>query len=346
MSSVFPHGGDWAGFREESGGGSPLDFSANISPLGVPQSVQRAVCAAAPEADRYPDPECRELRRAIAEQEGVAPEQVLCGNGAADLIWRTAFALRPKRALLQTPAFSEYEAALRAVDVPIEYDALSAKNDFAPTEGLLKKIPADGLVFLAQPNNPTGRLFPWDLLLRTAQLCRERNTVLVLDECFLPFTDETDCLAGAENVLVLKAFTKIYGMAGLRLGCLIGDETLLRRIGQAGPPWSVSSVAQAAGLAALFDTEYVKSVRRVIRAGRPYLFDGLSELGFHVVPGEANFLLFSSDRPLLDPLKARGILLRPCANFRGLSDRWYRTAVRTHSENEMLLQALQEVTAP
>lgn len=343
------HGGDWAGYEEQYH--RPfLDFSANISPLGVPEGVRRAIAEAAQTVDRYPDPLCRALCAAIAEREQVPAGFVLCGNGAAELIFRAVLARRPHRALLPAPTFAEYEAALQTVDCVPERYYLTPDNGFALDEGFLRRIvPGVDLVFLCEPNNPTGRTTSRELLLRIAARCRDVDALLVLDECFNNFLDNPTAhslvreLETNRNLLLLKAFTKIYAMAGVRLGyCLCSDASLLEAMRAAGQPWAVSGLAQAAGLAALQETAYMWQVQNLIRTERPRLATGLNHLGLTVIPGEANYLLFQSKVPL-DRLKQRGILLRNCGNYPGLDHTWYRTAVRTREENAVLLAALREV---
>ena len=350
MEHELTHGGDWAGFQAVYGQ-PPLDFSANISPLGMPEGVRAALCRAAGQADRYPDPLCREMRGALSEHEGVPAEWVLCGSGAADLIFRAVLALRPGRALVTAPTFAEYEAALETVGCAVEWYALRPEEDFRIREDLLERItPETDLVFLCEPNNPTGVTTPRPLLLRILERCRKTGTRLVVDECFGDFLDEPEAhtLKGAltdfPNLLILKAFTKLYGMAGVRLGyALCADTELLGRMRRAGQPWGVSSLAQAAGAAALKETDYVQQVRALIAAERPWLAEQLEQLGLQVVPGEANYLLFQSETPLMEPLGQRGILLRCCGNYEGLDATWYRAAVRTPGENRRLIAALEEV---
>lgn len=350
MEYSLTHGGDWAGYRAQYGG-EPLDFSANISPLGLPEGVRAAVIRSLDRADRYPDPLCRELRGAVARAEGVSPDWVLCGSGAADLIHRAALAGRPRRALVTAPAFAEYEEALELAGCGGERFPLREEDGFALGEGFLEAVtPEVDMVFLCQPNNPTGRMVPRPLLVETLERCREAGALLVVDECFLDFLDRPEdfamkgFLGRYPNLLILKAFTKLYAMAGLRLGyCLCSDGAFLERMGRAGQPWAVSGPAQAAGMAALKETEYVEAVRALIRAERPRLAGALSRLGFRVVPGEANYLLFHAPLPLVEPLRERGILIRDCANYHGLGAGWYRAAVRTGPENGRLIAALEEI---
>ena len=348
--TTLVHGGDWAGFAAEYDA-MPLDFSANVSPLGVPDGVRRAIEQAAAQADRYPDPLCRDLCRAIAQKEAVPPEHVLCGNGAADLIFRAVLARKPRKALVTAPSFAEYAAALETVDCEIIRYALMEERDFRLEEDFLQAITPDvDMVFLCQPNNPTGMTSSRKLLLHIAARCRDCGTLLVLDECFTDFLDapEAHSLKGElerfPNLLILQAFTKLYAMAGVRLGyALCADTALLEALAKAGQPWAVSSLAQAAGIAALREKDYVQRLRCLIGEERPWLLGELTELGLRVIPGEANYLLFACARPLTLPLRQRGILIRSCANYPGLDERWYRVAVRTHEENQHLVAALREV---
>lgn len=351
---VFPaplvHGGDWAGYSEEYGG-QPLDFSANVSPLGVPSGVKRAIAAAAESADRYPDPLCRSLCRKLAEHEQVPQEYVLCGNGAADLIFRAVMARKPKKALITAPAFAEYEAALTACGCETTYYFLREENDFHLDQDFLEAIvPGVDMVFLCEPNNPTGVSSPREFLLSVVEQCARCGALLMLDECFGDFLEEPDhhtlkgVLGENPGVVILKAFTKLYAMAGVRLGyALCADGRLVEEMRQAGQPWAVSSLAQAAGEAALEEREYVEQVRRMVAEERPWLARQLTNLGMRVVPGEANYLLFQCVKPLIQPLRERRILLRSCGNYHGLDESWYRTAVRTHEENVRLIQELSEV---
>ena len=192
MSELLTHGGDWAGFLSERGK-LPLDFSASISPLGVPGGVRAAVRQAAGQMDRYPDPLCRALRESISEYELVPPQQILCGNGAAELIFRVVWALRPRQALVTAPTFSEYGAALQSVGCAVKTWSLPEKRDFRLEEGVLDAItPETDLVFLCEPNNPTGVTAGRPLLLRILRRCQETGTRLILDECFGDLLDDPE----------------------------------------------------------------------------------------------------------------------------------------------------------
>ena len=338
MMQTLTHGGDWAGYRAAYGR-DPLDFSANVSPLGLPEGVAKAITASLATADRYPDPLCRDLRAKLAKAEAVPAEWLLCGNGAADLIFRLVLAEKPRTALVTAPTFAEYAAALETAGCTVERHFLTEENDFAVTETILDAVhPGTDMVFLCQPNNPTGQLASPALVEQLLHRCEVCGAVLVVDECFLDFLPEGDALSAkrllrSPNLVILKAFTKLYGMAGARLA----------RMQAAGQPWAVSGLAQAAGIAALDETDYVSRVRSLIAAQRPVMASGLRALGLRVIEGKANYLLFQAPETLGNALKHKGAVVRSCGNYPGLSACWYRTAVRTETENRQLLQLLGEV---
>ena len=215
---------DWAGY-EARYGRPPLDFSANVSPLGLPEGVRRGIIAALSEAHRYPDPLCRTLRQRLGEREGLPPEQILCGNGAADLIFRGVLAVSPRRALITAPTFGEYEQALTLADCQVERFFLREEEGFVLTSRLLEAItPGVEMVFLCEPNNPTGAVSDRQLLLEVLERCRQIGALLVVDECFGDFLEDQEAhtlrgqVGDFPNLLILKAFTKMYAMAGVRLG--------------------------------------------------------------------------------------------------------------------------------
>ena len=241
------HGGDWAGFQEQYGA-EPLDFSASISPLGMPEGAYRAACEALRRGDRYPDPLCRALREALSRHHGVPPERIVCGAGAAELIHRAVRALHPRTALIMEPSFSEYARALAIEGTRIRRCRLPEETGFRPGEAFLDLVTPDtDMVFLCQPNNPTGVTMDPALARSVLRRCRETGAVLAADECFLDFLDEPERYSllpelGGGKLLILRAFTKFCGMAGLRLGYCITDEPgLPERLLANGQPWSVSS---------------------------------------------------------------------------------------------------------
>ena len=368
----FEHGGNWADY-EEICGEEILDFSANVSPFGLTENVREAASASLKNAYRYPDPECRDLRNAIADKYGLRSEHLLCGNGAADLIYRIAYAVRPRKAIVPAPDFSEYEGALQQVGCEIEYwewmrgdctvekwlyngrQVLTTGCDkiqtcVVPASDLSDDILSENLdmIMLSNPNNPSGCLYSPDFLRELTAKCEQNQILLVVDECFMDFVDSAhtysllEFVAECRNLVVLRAFTKFYGMAGLRLGwCATSNAELIAGMKKAGPPWSVSIPAQAAGMAALSEDSYADRLRKHISAERQRLQFNLRRLGFQVIPGAANYILFYTDRTdLAQLLLERGIAIRDCSNYVGLGPGWYRVAVRLREENERLLREI------
>ena len=372
MYMEFEHGGNWAGY-EEICGEEILDFSANVSPFGLPENVREAASASLKNAYRYPDPECRDLRKAIADKYNLCSEHVVCGNGAADLIYRIAYAVRPRKAIVPAPDFSEYEGALQQVGCEIEYwewmrgdctvekwlyngrQVLTTGCDkiqtcVVPASDLSDDILSENLdmIMLSNPNNPSGCLYSPDFLRELTAKCEQNQILLVVDECFMDFVDSAhtysllEFVVDCRNLVVLRAFTKFYGMAGLRLGwCATSNADLIAGMKKAGPPWSVSIPAQAAGIAALSEEAYADRLRGYISAERQQLQSGLQGLGFQVVSGAANYILFYTERTdLAQLLLERGIAIRDCSNYVGLGPGWYRVAVRLREENERLLREI------
>lgn len=325
------------------------DFSANLNPLGMPQRVKNAAVLAIQDCEAYPDPFCTRLREQISAHTGLSAEQIVCGNGAADLIFRIISAAAPKRALIAAPTFSEYEKALRAQHCQITSFPLSPQKNFAFDDTILSAIRNMDMVILCTPNNPNGALIPPELIREICQRCEEQNTIFLCDECFLDFVRDGRRFSAYNTrnsqVVILKAFTKTYAMPGLRLGyALFGNKDFARLVQQTGQYWSVSVPAQAAGIAALSETDYLEKTIKLIETQRHFLRNELQALGFHVFPSAANFLLLHSYHPLDRLLRNDGILIRSCANYNGLDTGYFRIAVRSHSENTALLSALRRRT--
>ncbi len=339
-----PHGGDIYS------GDIRLDFSANTNPFGTPKGVLSAVETALGDLHRYPDPYCRTLVQAIAVHEDVPVEYVFCGNGAADLIYAYCEAICPKRALELAPTFAEYSLALERTGCNVVRYTLQETNDFKLDECFLNFLAAQmpEAVFLCNPNNPTGQLIPQPLLERILRFCGSHEIRLFVDECFLDLSERGESLKTLlteyPQLFILKAFTKSYGMAGLRLGyCLTADAALLVQMSRAAQPWNVSSLAQTAGVAALREKAFLLQTRALIAVERKWLREQLMQMGYHVCTSCANYLLFHAPVGLDRALRQCGVAIRNCSNYYGLGPGWYRIAVRLHEENEQLINAMKEV---
>ncbi|MDR3115521.1 MAG: aminotransferase class I/II-fold pyridoxal phosphate-dependent enzyme [Treponema sp.] len=348
------HGGDI--YRFINSGGIQLDFSVNTNPLGIPAPVLEALKKQAADFALYPDPYCRTLRAALALYEGISEKDILCGAGASDLIYRLCLSCRPRRVLICAPTFSDYGLASQIAGAEVVSYRLSEQNNFRLTHTFLEKMSQDrtnkiDMVFLCNPNNPTGVLIDPVLLAEIVQECEKLAILLVVDECFLPFTKAASLVLSKmpKNLAVLKAFTKTFALAGLRFGYLISsNQGLLTMAARAGSCWNVSVPAQIAALGALGCRQHVQEANALIETERSFLSRGLRALGCTVFDSEVNFLLFKRDPAvaLADALAEKGILIRSCENFHGLDRRYYRIGVKKHEANATLLAAIHEAVNP
>lgn len=340
-----PHGGDIYSGRYD------YDFSVNVNPFGPPESVRQAVRESVEYLTNYPDSSCQALRKALSEKLAVRPDHLIFGNGAAELIFALVQAVRPKKALLAVPGFAEYEAALKAADCEIVFYPLSPERNFQPGEDFMEWITDEtDLIFLCNPNNPTGVETPREFLLQAAERAEKCRAVLAVDECFWQFVPAKervtlmDAVERYPSLFLLHAFTKTYAMPGLRLGYGVSsDHALLERMERQVQAWNVSIPAQMAGLAALQEDAYVERTAKAVAVEREYLSGEMKRLGLTVYPSSANFLLFQGPEDLKERCKEKKILIRDCRNYHGLCPGWFRVAVKLHEENEVLIRSLEEI---
>lgn len=330
-----------------------LDFSANINPTGIPEGIIQGAMEGIRQSSHYPDTHCFDLRKAIADKLNLPFEYIICGNGAADVIFSLVLALKPKKALLPVPSFYEYEQALKTVDCELIYFPMTKEQDFQLREEFLEEIKEDvEIIFLCNPNNPTGHLINQEILKKILEKCEELGIWIIIDECFLDFINEAkditlmgDCQE-AKHLFILKAFTKLYAMPGIRLGYGVSSNTaLLNRMRDVSQPWNVSLPAQLAGIAALKEKEYVEKSLDLIEKERNYLITELEKLDYAIYGSKANYIFFQTAPGLYEHCLKKDILIRDCSNYQGLYEGYYRIAVKTHAENEQLIKVLGEENA-
>ena len=359
MEYNYTHGGDV--YR------NPIeyDFSVNVNPLGMPLASIQAAHEGIVLTGRYPDYKAEQLCNAIAKAKQVPVERIIPGNGAAELLYALGQTISGK-ALTIAPTFTGYAEAVAAGGGEMCYagcedaDGRAADMDGQDrlqfdSETIIQRLFAKlddsiRLVFLCNPNNPTGTLFTRDQILRVLAKAEAMQAYVCVDECFLPFLEEEaefsmlPYLAKHPRLLVLRAFTKIYCMAGLRLGYLAcGDADLQLKIRARIQPWNTSIPAQMAGIAALSDTEYLAKTRENLQAERAYLVPRLRELVAEVYDGYGNFLLFRDETDLKEQMLDVGVLIRACDDFAGLDDTYFRIGIRSHSENQEFIRRLARV---
>lgn len=336
MEYNYTHGGDV--YRNSI----EYDFSINVNPLGMPLASIQAAHEGIVLTGRYPDYRAEQLCRAIAKAQNIPADRIIPGNGAAELLYALGQTI-PGKALTLAPTFTGYAEAVAAGGGELTY----ASDE---QELLAKMDDSIRLVFLCNPNNPTGTLFTREQILRVLAKAEAMQAYVCVDECFLPFLEEEASysmlhyLAKHPRLLVLRAFTKIYCMAGLRLGYLAcGDTELQSRIRAKLQPWNTSIPAQLAGIAALSDTEYLAKTRENLQAERAYLVPRLRELMAEVYDGYGNFLLFRDEPDLKERMLEVGVLIRACGDFEGLDDTYFRIGIRSHSENQEFIRRLARV---
>lgn len=337
-----------------------LDFSVNGNPLGMPAEARLTLLAAINHVGEYPDIAAGELTEAVSRmlsaQSGreIPGEWLLFGNGASELFLAIVHALRPENIVIPVPSFYGYEYVAQAVDSHIKYVYLPEENGFCPGEELTGSLTEDvDLLFLANPNNPTGQLLNGEYLKKLLEHCRQRKITVVLDECFMEFCETDPAKSGSmltelayyKNLVLVRAFTKSFAMPGVRLGYLLSSDPGIReRIRRQLPEWNLSVFAQRAGIVCADHAEkYLRDTVEYVKNERAYLREELEKTGIRVVSGEADFLLLQTERPLYEELLEQGILIRDCENFRGLKKGYYRIAVKSREENEVLLKTLREV---
>ena len=322
-----------------------LDFSQNINPLGTPAgALEAARLALYEEAGRYPDLGYPRLREALAMYLGAPPENTIPTNGGAEALFLAARAAGGGgKALILEPTFSEYAPAARSAGLePVRRVARRPQDGFRLDLAALEDLEEVALVFLCNPNNPTGDALTRAEVLEIAARVRGAGAALVVDEAFADFTPEAGVAPEVgKGLSVARSLTKFFAIPGLRLGCLVCEDA--SRAQEFQPSWSVNAVAAAAGVVAVRDRGFVEASVAVVARLRGELFEALEALpGLAPFPGAANFLLVRGPAGLPERLARRGVLVRGCEPFLGLGPGYFRVAVRSATENERLVAAIRE----
>jgi len=350
------HGGNIWNLAKQAGCTSSelLDFSANINPLGPPNWLRPVISAEIESLVHYPDPAAAELVAALAAAFKLAPEQIVVGNGSSELLFALPQIAGKRRAIIPVPSYIDYARAASAAGLEVITPHLAADQGFQPDwHELDQLLDADSMLIVGQPNNPTGTLLEPQQLRRLIQ--RHQDSLFVIDEAFADFLDAYESLLPnlAANVVVSRSLTKFYAIPGLRLGFLAAPAPLAAQLRQRLAPWSVNTLAQAVGIAAIADTDYAAASRLAVTAWREQLTSQLQALpGVQVFAGCANYLLLRLDPSLGDAaslgarLLEQHISIRDCRNYAGLDPYYLRVAVRTPAENNRLLAAMTAILAP
>ena len=353
--SLEMHGGNvWEAARRLSTKPAEIiDFSASINPLGPSPRALAALLEGSRPISAYPDPDCLDLTEAIAAYHRIPIESILIGNGSTELIYLVARAFG-KRTLLPVPSFSDYERAVRIAGGLCRFLKAPASNGFRIDLDLLKRSLRRGtsLLFLGNPNNPTGQRHLPEQLLPLVKRAAQLRIQVALDEAFIDFREEASLIREASRLrylIVLRSFTKFFALAGLRIGYLVAHPETVKRLRALKEPWTINTPAQAAARASLSDRSYIEESRKRMEESRQEFISALkSQSGLKVYPSEANFVLirFPSRRVAAEiaaRLMERRILIRNAGSFRGLESKDVRLSVRRPEENRLLVEVLKEV---
>ena len=323
------------------------DFSASINPLGHPEGLLEAIAESWGEILNYPDRRSAALLDAIFKRYGVDPGTLMAGNGSAELIDLMLRASGMKRLIMTPPDFGLYTKFVPG-DVEIQaVPRIEAAGFRVDLEGLAKTMRSGDLLLFSNPGNPSGATLEREEVLLLARMAAEREALIVVDEAFCDFCPEKSVLglaASQPQLVVMRSLTKFFGIPGLRLGFLAAAAPLLERMEDLRQPWSVSTIAQSAGIHCLKDDNWGEKSRQYARRAREKFANDLAALpGMTPLPSEANYLLLRLDPPapdadlLYERLKSEGTLIRHCTSF-GLGNRYVRLAVRTVGENADLIR--------
>lgn len=331
-----------------------VDFSASINPLGPPAAALGVIRSALKKIVHYPDPDCSELRQALAQQCDVDPDMILAGNGSTELIHLLPRALAIRSALIIGPTFEEYGRALMDAGSSVLYVHARREERFRPPlKEVLRQLCSErsrfDAVFLCNPNNPTGQVMSLQAVRELAEAIDRQQGWLIVDEAFIDYCHTqsvVSMLRGHPRMIVLRSLTKFYAMPGLRVGYLIGASKVVKRLKDRQPPWSVSSLAQEVSSAILHDHTYATQSRTFMKNERSRFTRGLRSLSsLRVYSSAANFLLIelpagTGAGEVTDRLAAKRLLVRDCSTVPGLSLQMIRVAIRTARENQRLIAIL------
>ena len=347
------HGGNLERAMEKYGISSEkiIDFSANINPLGFSSKTREAIIKNLDRLSHYPDPECKEAKKEISHYFKIDYENIVLGNGSTELIYLIVQTLKPKKILIPVPTFCEYERASNNNNVSINFYKLKEKQEFLLSmDEIILQLAEIDIVFLCNPNNPTGTFLLKKEMLILVKEVQKRKIFLVLDEAFIDLYEEESFIKEVKNynhLIVLRSLTKFYGLPGLRIGFAASSSKLIEKLEAQKIPWSVNCLAQIAVREMLQDEKFISKSRSFLLEEKEFFYQELSNIkGLKAYNPSANFIFIKllgniSSEMLQDQLAKKGILIRDCSNFRGLEKgKFIRVAIRTRKENIKLLKEL------
>jgi len=349
----FAHGGNIF-FISNKLGISPdelLDFSANINPLGLPMSVKKVIFQCMEDITHYPPNPPIELIKAASKFYRANEEEIVFGNGSTELLYILPRVVNYDRAVILVPSYVDYEKVCKINNIKIDFLYLKEEKGFSlnSLEELKYVLKQPSMVFIGQPNNPTGKIIQPELLREMALSYPE--SLFIIDEAFADFAEGLSRMYEnrPENVIVLLSLTKFYAIPGLRLGLMIGSEKIISQIKEYLPPWSINTISQRVGEFFFQDKDYREKTVSYIKTLRKELFNKLKSIPeIHPYSSDANFILckITSKRDVSyvkDGLLKKNIIIRDCSNYKGLDSKFFRIAVKKKEENKYLIECLKDI---
>ena len=329
-----------------------LDFSSNITPIGVPQAVKTTLKKNLDVIQRYPDFSSSKVISSLKKYTKLDKSYLIVGNGAIEIIYNFCFAFLSKNSqvLIPVPTFQEYETAAKLNNCKISY--FKTMNLYENLDSFLSKIPKQGCVFLCNPNNPTGKLLTKNQVLRIIKAAKKLSSIVFVDECFIEMVPGSNdsvisYVKKYDNLFVLRSLTKSFGLPGIRIGYAAASKPIIKILQKIKIPWSVNSLAQDAAIISLKNISHLKKSNNVIKKELNYLINTISKLdGFYCYESSTNFILIKTkyiSTKLQHKLLKHKILIRDCKNFRGLDSHHIRIAVKSHKDNLKLVRALEKI---
>ncbi|TGL58429.1 cobyric acid synthase [Leptospira sarikeiensis] len=356
--NTSPHGGNLDQMTEISGvdPSQILDFSANLNPLGFPDWLRPLLNSRISYLSQYPDPNYTKAKISFENHWGISREEIVFGNGASELIYTIPKVGSYDLAIIAEPAYSDYRKSIELANIPIQELSLEKGSDFLLDYEKLNRILEENtdkriLIFLGHPNNPTGKLLDRTKILKISS--NHKNALFVIDESFIDFSSDVNSFRKhrTENICIVWSLTKILALPGLRMGALLANKSIISRVSELLPSWTLNSLAAAVLEKFGEDKTFILQTKEKIKEWRSSFIEKLNSLEtFNIVQSEANFLLLEIKDRKVDPsslqyklLKEFKIGIRDCGNFKGLENHYIRIAVRTHEENSKLIHAFSTI---
>ena len=329
-----------------------IDFSSNVNPLGCHPGVKKYLKKQLQKIHIYPDSESTRLRSNLKWFTGISTSQILIGNGATEIIYNfcSAFVNKKSKVLIPCPTFSEYEKAVKfSSGKIIPFKSLNLNEDF---QKFIAKIPIKGIVFICNPNNPTGEILSKKNMEQIVKIAEKKSTLVFVDETFIELVPDSNpslvkTIKKYENLFILRSFTKSFGLAGLRIGYGLGSKKIIETLQRIKIPWNVNCIAQSAASAALCYSNFLDKSRQNIKKEKFFLMNSLSKLEWmSCFNSSTNFILIKTkinSKILQKKLLKKNILIRDCSTFCGLNENYVRIAVKNRKENQILIKSLGEI---